>query len=152
MKICVIGDLVLEHDWYGQAHGLVPSSHAPLLHHQQDHWSAGGAAKMAQALSERYDVTLVGMIGSDAPAQQLLSLLEHGPYRTKLHRHPQGTTPLLTRIWAHQVFRPCVAATYSGSKEAERCFYEHQVVMQQLKGCCWSTMIAMGLRRRPGLT
>lgn len=99
MKICVVGDLLLDMDWDGVATRLCPDAPVPVIDLEQESARAGGAGLVATLLAaDGHNVTLVTSMASDDGATRLLGALAGVTLAaTKLH----GPTPAKTRLRAN---------------------------------------------------
>lgn len=76
LKVLVIGDLMLDHYIWGDAHRISPEAPVPVVHVQRDTYSAGGAANVALNLvSMGARSEICGWIGCDQAGQKLVDVL-----------------------------------------------------------------------------
>lgn len=76
-KVLVIGDLMADHYIWGKVSRISPEAPIPVVHVQEETWRLGGAANVAANLSALgANVKLVGVVGKDAMATRLRSMLE----------------------------------------------------------------------------
>lgn len=99
MKICVVGDLLLDIDVDGTANRLCPDAPVPVINAQSENARAGGAGLVATLLAaDGHDVTLVTALATDAGAARLREALAGvAVTATKLC----GPTPTKTRLRAN---------------------------------------------------
>jgi len=77
LKVLVIGDLMLDRYFHGDAERLSPESPVPVLRHVQRYERAGGASNVAMNLvGLGCGAVLAGFWGSDGEAAELAKLLE----------------------------------------------------------------------------
>ncbi|MDR2576824.1 MAG: D-glycero-beta-D-manno-heptose-7-phosphate kinase, partial [Puniceicoccales bacterium] len=50
LRALVVGDLMLDHYVFGEAHRLSPEAPVPIVLAKEDAWSLGGAANVARNL------------------------------------------------------------------------------------------------------
>ena len=104
-RILVLGDVILDWYWWGQASRLSPEAPVPVVRRQRTTMQAGGAGNSAAnlaALGGR--VSLVGVTGADAHAGDLrAALAARGVETTRLITDASRPTTTKTRvIAAHQ--------------------------------------------------
>ena len=101
MRICVVGDLLLDVDVDGTATRMCPDAPVPVIDKQQEKTRAGGAGLVATLLAaDGHDVTLVTALATDAGAKRLReSLAGVAVVATGL----EGGTPTKTRLRANGV-------------------------------------------------
>ena len=103
--ILVIGDLILDRYWSGDAERISPEAPVPIVHiHNSQVLKAGGAANVAlnvAALSS--PCTIMGIIGQDENGKQLKNALIESSVNTQLltiKHHP--TTTKIRNLSQHQ--------------------------------------------------
>ncbi len=104
-QLLVIGDVILDRYWWGEASRLSPEAPVPVVRRRRSTTRPGGAANTAAnlaALGARVD--LVGVVGEDPEASELKSALaEFGVSGDLLLPEPGRPTTTKTRIVAlHQ--------------------------------------------------
>ncbi len=75
-RVTVIGDVMLDHFLFGRADRMSPEAPVPIIRFDREDYRLGGAANVAnnvRALGGQ--ATLVGLVGRDAPADELRRLL-----------------------------------------------------------------------------
>ncbi len=108
-NILVIGDLMLDHYIFGSATRLSPEAPVPVVNVQRERKIVGGAANVASNLIElgAY-VTLAGVVGKDAFADEIITILKEKNIATDLiHTDESRSTTVKTRVIAgtHQIVR-----------------------------------------------
>lgn len=100
MKVVVVGDVLLDADLDGAATRLCPDAPVPVVDVSSVRRRAGGAGLVARMLAnDGHRVTLVTVLGSDAPAGQLRDELSG----ITVVAGPSGApTPVKTRVRAHR--------------------------------------------------
>jgi rfaE bifunctional protein kinase chain/domain len=104
-KILVIGDVILDRYWWGDASRLSPEAPVPVVRKQSATVRPGGAANTAANLAALgATALLVGLVGNDREAAELqAALLECGVAADSLIRENARPTTTKTRIIAaHQ--------------------------------------------------
>jgi D-beta-D-heptose 7-phosphate kinase/D-beta-D-heptose 1-phosphate adenosyltransferase len=77
-SIAVIGDIMLDHHVYGRVNRLSDEAPVPILHVRSERYMLGGAANVAaNAAALGGSARLVGLVGDDAPGQQLVRMIEN---------------------------------------------------------------------------
>jgi len=75
--IVVVGDIILDEYLYGAVGRISPEAPVPVLQSSRNHAVLGGAANVANNLAALgCQVTLVGILGEDAPGERLRALLK----------------------------------------------------------------------------
>src|SRR6476661_2430852 len=76
-RVLVVGDVMLDRFIVGTVARISPEAPVPVVRFQSEHSRLGGAANVAHNLAALgAHVTLVGMVGADAAADSLRTLLE----------------------------------------------------------------------------
>ena len=79
-SVLVIGDVMLDKYVIGHVQRISPEAPIPVLSHSQSSQATGGAANVARNLAQLgCQVTLVGCVGQDPAASELLTALSHIP-------------------------------------------------------------------------
>jgi rfaE bifunctional protein kinase chain/domain len=101
-RILVLGDLMLDKYWWGEAHRLSPEAPVPVLRKRKATVNPGGAANTAANLTALgATVNLIGAIGTDVAAEELCDALRSTGIDTRhLLRCPERPTTSKTRIVA----------------------------------------------------
>jgi len=75
-RILVIGDVMLDHYFFGDATRISPEAPVPVVHVQKETYTAGGAANVALNIASlRGNVEVIGGIGDDANGEKLRARL-----------------------------------------------------------------------------
>ena len=75
-RILVIGDVMLDHYFFGDATRISPEAPVPVVHVQKETYTAGGAANVALNIASlRGSVEVIGGIGDDANGEKLRTRL-----------------------------------------------------------------------------
>ena len=78
-RVLVVGDVMLDHFLFGRVQRLSPEAPVPIVEYDHDDYRPGGAANVAMNLAALgAAVSLVGVVGSDEPADRLRSLISRG--------------------------------------------------------------------------
>ena len=103
-RLLVIGDVMLDRYWYGDASRISPEAPVPVVHVQRREERAGGAGNVAMniaALGGRVD--LMGVVGDDEAAASLQRLLKaNGCTATFIRGAAHPTITKLRIISRHQ--------------------------------------------------
>ncbi|MGH9162856.1 MAG: bifunctional heptose 7-phosphate kinase/heptose 1-phosphate adenyltransferase, partial [Vicinamibacteraceae bacterium] len=78
-SILIVGDVMLDHFLFGRVNRISPEAPVPVVEFDHEHFRLGGAANVASnvtALGGR--AILVGVVGTDEPANQLKAALRNG--------------------------------------------------------------------------
>ena len=102
-RVAVIGDVMLDRYVKGRANRLSPEAPIQVLDVPDEYQMPGGAANVAmKVVGLESQVTMVGLVGEDAPASELRSLLASHPHVTDaLIGDPDRSTTEKTRFIAH---------------------------------------------------
>ena len=103
LKTLVIGDLMLDHYIWGAVSRISPEAPVPVVQVSRETEMPGGAGNVAANMAALgAQVHVVGLVGEDAAADRLVSLLQRGSIRTESAvRTPERPTIVKTRIIAH---------------------------------------------------
>jgi rfaE bifunctional protein kinase chain/domain len=103
LNTLVIGDLMLDHFIWGDVSRISPEAPVPVVHVSRETEMPGGAGNVAANMAALgAQVHVIGLLGEDAAADRLLSLLEQGSIHTgSTVRTPERPTIVKTRIIAH---------------------------------------------------
>src|SRR5438132_657240 len=103
-RILVIGDVMLDHFIWGNVARISPEAPVPVVDFERESFMPGGAANVARNLTAlRTPAELFGIVGQDAPAEQLKQLLNHHEIGCSgLLASSARPTSVKTRIVAHK--------------------------------------------------
>lgn len=101
-RVLVLGDLILDRYWWGEANRLSPEAPVPVLRKRRVTTRPGGAANTAANLAALgAQVELIGLVGTDSGATELAdSLRQCGVEASCLIASPTRPTTVKTRIIA----------------------------------------------------
>jgi rfaE bifunctional protein kinase chain/domain len=105
LRVLVIGDVMLDHYIWGDAHRISPEAPVPVVHVNRETRVAGGAANVAYNLASLGALpTLCGVWGMDEAGTHLESMLRTAGVRWWLPEglHPQVETIVKTRVVVRQ--------------------------------------------------
>lgn len=108
LKAVVIGDVMLDRYIYGTVDRISPEAPVPILLHTHDEVKAGGAANVAFNLAAwGCQTALIGLVGKDANAKGLQSLLAENNIQQCLIESASRPTSVKTRVVAssHHLLR-----------------------------------------------
>ena len=84
-KVLVVGDIMLDKYFFGEATRLSPEAPIPILHKTRETVVLGGAANVARNLVRaNQNVWTMSVIGNDDEGKQLKSILEENKINTEL--------------------------------------------------------------------
>lgn len=121
VKVAVIGDVMLDQYWMGQAERISPEAPVPVVHISSEKSLPGGAGNVARNLAALgAKPTLFGVIGDDKPGEILEQILKTEGVET--HFQIMSTKPTITklRILSHhqQIVRLDHEESLSGYSDA----------------------------------
>ncbi len=98
-KVLVVGDVILDQYWFGEATRISPEAPAPIVNVENMENRLGGAANVAMNVcSLGAAVTLTGMVGNDENGNRLLALLDSTGIDTNILRKENFKTPAKLRV------------------------------------------------------
>ena len=98
-KVLVVGDVILDQYWFGEATRISPEAPAPIVQIENMESRLGGAANVAMNVcSLGAKVSLIGMVGSDENAGRLTGLLDAAAIDTSIACKPGFKTPTKLRV------------------------------------------------------
>lgn len=99
-RVVVVGDVMVDHFLIGRVTRISPEAPVPVVEFEREFSVPGGAANVAHnAGALGATVTLIGVVGEDAPAADLRGLLEaRGVAATGLIEDPSRPTTRKTRL------------------------------------------------------
>ena len=84
-KVLVVGDIMLDKYFFGEARRLSPEAPVPVLRKKRETTVLGGAANVARNLVRaKQDVSIMSVIGNDAEGKILKNILEESNINTDL--------------------------------------------------------------------
>lgn len=100
IKIAVIGDVMLDTYWWGNVNRISPEAPVPIVALQKNELRLGGAANVALNLvALGANTSIISIIGKDAEAEKLQSLLEQQNINTTyIHQAADRITTNKTRV------------------------------------------------------
>lgn len=100
-KVLVIGDLMLDTYYMGQATRISPEAPVPVVHITSQNYHLGGAGNVARNIAALGGkATLLGMVGCDEAGRKLETMLEAAGINPCLLRCPERPTTQKTRVLA----------------------------------------------------
>jgi D-glycero-beta-D-manno-heptose-7-phosphate kinase len=98
-RVLVVGDAMLDRYWFGSVDRISPEAPVPVVRVQREEERLGGAANVALNVKKLGAAsTLLTVVGDDAPARTLQSLLEREGVATLLGRDAKLTTIVKLRV------------------------------------------------------
>lgn len=98
-KIVIMGDIILDHYQWGEVNRISPEAPVPVVYVGNETYRLGGAANVARNIktlgAEPY---LIGVVGQDKYAEQIMSLLNEEEIECGLHISEDRKTTLKTRV------------------------------------------------------
>ena len=137
-KILVVGDVMLDRYWFGDANRISPEAPVPVTKIDRVEQRAGGAANVARNISSLGgQVSLISVTGDDEAADNLEKLMTEAGVESYLSREKSIATTIKLRVLARnqQLIRldfedmpghEVLANTYA---DFERLLPEHDVVL-----------------------
>lgn len=103
-RVLVVGDLMLDRYVYGSVSRISPEAPVPVVHVTHEKCAAGGAGNVAWNIQSLGASSMVcGMLGADAAADELTSLLDgNGVSVRHILRDPALQTSVKTRVIAER--------------------------------------------------
>ena len=99
----VVGDVMLDRYWFGEASRISPEAPVPVVLWQREDPKAGGAANVASNCAALgANTTLLSVVGDDAEGTTLQGILEAGKVRVKFHRDKSIRTTQKLRVISHR--------------------------------------------------
>lgn len=98
LRILVVGDVMLDHYIWGNAHRISPEAPVPVVEVAEDSYVPGGAANVAlNCTSLGAKTTLAGFMGKDEAGEQLRKLLRTAKIKT-ISTKGNGATIIKSRV------------------------------------------------------
>jgi len=102
-KILVVGDVMLDRYWFGDASRISPEAPVPVVLVQKEEERPGGAANVARNCATLGAKTeLLSVVGEDEAGSRLLELVSAEGVRAALHRDAAIRTTVKLRVLARQ--------------------------------------------------
>jgi len=102
-RVLVVGDVMLDRYWFGDASRISPEAPVPVVLVQREEARPGGAANVARNCAALGASTqLLSVVGEDEAGAQLLELVQAEGVRTSFHRDPSIRTTVKLRVVARQ--------------------------------------------------
>lgn len=103
-RVLVVGDVMLDRYWYGQASRISPEAPVPVMRVERTEERPGGAGNVALNIASLgAQVTLLGIVGKDEAALKLESILQAKGIQSLLVRcHDRPTITKLRALSHHQ--------------------------------------------------
>ncbi len=102
-KVLIVGDVMLDRYWFGNADRISPEAPVPVVHVQRSEERLGGAANVAcniAALGAR--ASLICVIGCDEPGQRISELLAQSQVHAEVEKDQAIATIIKLRVIARQ--------------------------------------------------
>jgi D-glycero-beta-D-manno-heptose-7-phosphate kinase len=102
-RVLVVGDVMLDRYWFGDAHRISPEAPVPVVHVARTEDRLGGAANVAKNVAALgAQVGLLSVVGRDEPGSRLVELLEGAGIRSYLHQDEHLPTTIKLRVIGRQ--------------------------------------------------
>ncbi len=102
-RVLVVGDVMLDRYWFGDASRISPEAPVPVVLVQREETRPGGAANVARNCTALGASTqLLSVVGEDEAGARLLELVQAEGVRTNFHRDPSIRTTVKLRVVARQ--------------------------------------------------
>jgi len=102
-RVLVVGDVMLDRYWYGDASRISPEAPVPVLLFREEEYRLGGAANVAAncaALGAK--TTLLSVVGKDDAGSRLARMLKGEKVDARLHRDARVHTTQKLRVIARR--------------------------------------------------
>ncbi len=100
-RVLVLGDVMLDRFIWGEVDRISPEAPVPVVRVRRETLHLGGAGNVAANLASLgARVSIVGVVGSDAAAEQLEATLSEAGIDARLVQDPGRTTTVKTRVIA----------------------------------------------------
>ena len=117
-KILVVGDLMLDDYWEGDALRISPEAPVPVVHVKKEYSKAGGAANVALNIHALEGTThLLGLVGADLAAEKLRNVMKDTRIKTDFIVEKDAPTITKLRIISqnHQLIRADFEQNFSAT-------------------------------------
>jgi D-glycero-beta-D-manno-heptose-7-phosphate kinase len=102
-RVLVVGDVMLDRYWYGDASRISPEAPVPVLLFREEEYRLGGAANVAANCAALGAATrLLSVVGRDEAGTRLAKLLQGKRVTASLHRDPRVHTTQKLRLIARR--------------------------------------------------
>ena len=102
-RVLVVGDVMLDRYWYGDASRISPEAPVPVLLFREEEHRLGGAANVAANCAALGATTrLLSVVGRDSAGRQLASMLKTKKVDARLHTDARVKTTQKLRIIGRQ--------------------------------------------------
>jgi D-glycero-beta-D-manno-heptose-7-phosphate kinase len=102
-RVLVVGDVMLDRYWYGDALRISPEAPVPVLLFREEEYRLGGAANVAANCAALGAATrLLSVVGRDEAGARLAKLLQSKRVEASLHRDPRVHTTQKLRVIARR--------------------------------------------------
>jgi len=102
-RLLIVGDMMLDKYWFGDATRISPEAPVPVVRVQRTEERLGGAANVAlNVKSLGSAVTLMSFVGQDEAGETAVKLLEQAGITPRLHIDPHLKTTVKLRLLARQ--------------------------------------------------
>ncbi|TAK90224.1 MAG: D-glycero-beta-D-manno-heptose-7-phosphate kinase [Burkholderiaceae bacterium] len=102
-RVLVIGDLMLDRYWFGDAHRISPEAPVPVVRIERTEDRLGGAANVARNAQTLGAATaIMGVVGQDEAGDRVESLLQEENIKTHVQRDASLPTTIKLRVIGRQ--------------------------------------------------
>ncbi|AQR71508.1 hypothetical protein BZG29_26675 [Janthinobacterium sp. LM6] len=146
-RVLVMGDLILDRYWFGSTDRISPKAPVPVVNIAKDDLRPGGAANVAvNVVSLGGQVTLLGVVGNDEPAELLPKLLiGHG---VNIDFVRSNSNPTITKLRVVSRNQQPIRLDFESSFYAAQAFDESEIfrrycaVLPDVETCSFARRIA----------
>lgn len=132
-RVLVVGDLMLDRYWQGQASRISPEAPVPVVDIGSTEERPGGAANVALNVAALGAAcTLIGVVGRDAEGQTLRSRLEAAGVECNFVELDQWRTPLKLRVVSQH--QQLIRMDFEDRLPQEACAAIENLVAEQIAG------------------
>ena len=98
-RVLVVGDVMLDRYWYGDASRISPEAPVPVLLFREEEYRLGGAANVAaNCAALGAQTTLLSVVGKDDAGARLARMLKGEKVEARLHRDGRVHTTQKLRV------------------------------------------------------
>ena len=102
-RILVVGDVMLDRYWFGDASRISPEAPVPVVKVEKTEERPGGAANVAQNCADLgASVALLSVVGADDAGRSLSRLMVNSRVDASFHEDPSLNTTVKLRVIARQ--------------------------------------------------